>query len=68
MKAIGSVEVPTETFVKMITREQLEHYIFKRYKEKSEVMLQVFLFFLCQIVDLQWNFNSNSLEKIDRDL
>ena len=42
MKAIGSVEVPTETFVKMITREQLEHYIFKRYKEKSEVMLQVF--------------------------
>ena len=67
MKAIGSVEVPTETFVKMITREQLERYIFKKYKEKSEVMLQVF-YFLYQIFDLQWNFNSNSLKKIDRNL
>ena len=67
MKAIGSVEVPTETFVKMITREQLKPNIFKRYKEKSEVMLQVF-YFLCQIFDLQWDFNSNSLEKIDRDV
>ena len=67
MKAIGSVEVPTETFVKMITREQLERYIFKKYKEKSEVMLQVF-YFLYQIFDLQWDFNSNSLEKIDRNL
>ena len=67
MKAIGSVEVPTETFVKMITREQLSPNIFKRYKEKSEVMLQVF-YFLYQIFDLQRDFNSNSLEKIDRDL
>lgn len=67
MKAIGSVEVPTETFVKMITREQLAPNIFKRYKEKSEVMLQVF-YFLYQIFDLQWNFNSNSLKKIDRNL
>ena len=67
MKAIGSVEVPTETFVKMITREQLETNIFKEYKEKSEVMLQVF-YFLYQIFDLQWDFNSNSLEKIDRNL
>ena len=49
MKAIGSVEVPTETFVKMITREQLERYIFKRYKEKSEFMLQVFYFFISNI-------------------
>ena len=68
MKAIGSVEVPTETFVKMITREQLETNIFKKYKEKSEVKLQVFLFFLCQIFDLQRYFNSNGLKKIDRDL
>ena len=67
MKAIGSVEVPTETFVKMITREQLTPYIFKKYKEKSEVILQVF-YFLYQIFDLQWDFNSNSLEKIDRNL
>ena len=49
MKAIGSVEVPTETFVKMITREQLTPYIFKKYKEKSEVMLQVFYFFMSHI-------------------
>ena len=53
MKAIGSVEVPTETFVKMITREQLTPYIFKKYKEKykekSEVMLQVFYFFISNI-------------------
>lgn len=49
MKAIGSVEVPTETFVKMITREQLETNIFKEYKEKSEVMLQVFYFFISNI-------------------
>ena len=49
MKAIGSVEVPTETFVKMITREQLKTYIFKKYKEKSEVMLQVFYFFISNI-------------------
>lgn len=49
MKAIGSVEVPTETFVKMITREQLIPNIFKKYKEKSEVMLQVFYFFMSNI-------------------
>ena len=67
MKAIGSVEVPTETFVKMITREQLAPNISKKYKEKSEVMLQVF-YFLCQIFDLQWDFNSNGLKKIDRNL
>ena len=67
MKAIGSVEVPTETFVKMITREQLERYIFKKYKEKPEVMFQVF-YFLYQIFDLQWDLNSNGLKKIDRNL
>lgn len=49
MKAIGSVEVPTETFVKMITREQLSPNILKGYKEKSEVMLQVFYFFISNI-------------------
>ena len=49
MKAIGSVEVPTETFVKMITREQFIPNIFKKYKEKSEVMLQVFYFFISNI-------------------
>ena len=49
MKAIGSVEVPTETFVKMITREQLAPNISKKYKEKSEVMLQVFYFFISNI-------------------
>ena len=49
MKAIGSVEVPTETFVKMITREQLISNISEKYKEKSEVMLQVFYFFISNI-------------------